>query len=445
MARYDNELAVIGSVALKASCVEEIDQAGLTADDFEDTTCRTAFEVIDDLRQSGHPIDPVLIAEEMGRRLPGDHVKFLEQAMIYATTPANISEYCRLVKDGAIRQRFIEALYSSAQVANYGDWKAEAATLWEMLQELKTTDTALMGGEELGSSFLEYYEQVHENPEAAYCKTGFADLDRQLGGGMFKSEVYIVGARPGMGKTTLAINVAQNVVHSGGSVLFVSLEMSEQQIMAKRISMELDLKYADLMTGRVNDRDEQRMRSWIQKSKKDPFFLTIQNSTVGEIGRRARQIPNLSLVIVDYIGLITCSEESRQKPRYEQMTEISASLKAMAKTLRIPVLALCQLNRENVSRQEKRPTMADLRDSGAIEQDAGAIILLHRPDYYEQKDAEAERPEMESIELAVAKNRHAETGTVRMWWNGNIGKVLQISGRDEPIPERVTEGDELPF
>ena len=439
MARFDNELAVIGSVALSAKCVEDIDRAGLTAEDFEDTTCRTAFEVIEDLRQSGHPIDPVLIAEEMDHRTPGDHVKFLEQAMIYATTPANISEYCRLVKDGAFRQRFVEALYSSAQSANYGDWKAEAATLWEMLQDLKTTDTALMSGQELGESFLEYYEQVHEDPDAAYCRTGFVDLDRQLGGGMFKSEVYIIGARPGMGKTTLAINIAQNIVNRGGAVMFVSLEMSEQQIMAKRISLELNLKYTDLMAGRINDQDEKRMRRWIYDSITDPFFLTIRNSTVGEIGRRARQIQNLSCVIVDYIGLINCSEESRQKPRYEQMTEISAALKAMAKTLRIPVLALCQLNRENVSRGDKRPTMADLRDSGAIEQDAGAIILLHRPDYYEQKDSDAERPEMESIELNVAKNRHAETGVVRMWWNGNYGKVLQISGRDEQRPEKVTD------
>ena len=249
-----------------------------------------------------------------------------------------------------------------------------------------------------------------------------------------------------MGKTTLAINVAQNVVRRGGSVLFVSLEMSEQQIMAKRISLETGIAYTEIMTGRIGAQEEQTMREWLAGQKNQPFFLTTRNSTVGEIARRARQIRDLSLVIVDYIGLISCAEESRSKPRYEQMTEISASLKALAKTLRIPVLALCQLNRENVSRGDKRPTMADLRDSGAIEQDAGAIILLHRPDYYEQKDAEAERPEMENIELNVAKNRHAETGMIRMWWNGSIGKLMQQSWRPDECPAaKVSEGDDLPF
>ena len=449
MARFNNECAVIGSVCLAntriGEILGEIDKAGLTAEDFESSICRTAFEVIEELRANGEPVDPVVIADRMSERTPGDHVKFIGDCMVYATTPNNIAVYCDLVKDGAIRQRYIDTLVKSAERASLGDWKAEAATVWEMLQQLKTTDTALMGGEELSDSFLEYYEQVHENPEAAYCRTGFEDLDRQLGGGMFKSEVYIIGARPGMGKTTLAINVAQNVIRNGGSVLFVSLEMSEQQIMAKRISLETGIKYTDLMTGRINSQDERTMRKWLQGSRNNPFFLTTRNSTVGEIARRARQIRGLNLIIVDYIGLISCQEESRGKPRYEQMTEISASLKALAKTLRIPVLALCQLNRENVNRGDKRPTMADLRDSGAIEQDAGAIILLHRPDYYEQKDAEAERPEMETIELNVAKNRHAETGVVRMWWHGNCGKILQISGREAPAPERVTEGDELPF
>ncbi|MBQ1792812.1 MAG: AAA family ATPase [Oscillospiraceae bacterium] len=449
MARFNNECAVIGSVCLANTRIdeilEEIDKTGLTAEDFESSICRTAFEVIEELRTNGEPIDPVVIADRMSERTPGDHVKFIGDCMVYATTPNNISAYCDLVKDGAIRQRYIDTLLQSAERASLGDWKAEAATVWEMLQQLKTTDTALMNGQALADSFLDYYEQVREDPEAAFCKTGFADLDRQLGGGMFKSEVYIIGARPGMGKTTLGINIAQNVAVRGGSVLFVSLEMSEQQIMAKRLSLETGIRYTDLMTGRINANEEQKMRDWLNVQKKQPFFLTTKNSTVGEIARRVRQIRDLNLVIVDYIGLISCTEESRSKPRYEQMTEISASLKALAKTLRIPVLALCQLNRENVSRGDKRPTMADLRDSGAIEQDAGAIILLHRPDYYEQKKAEEERPEMETIELNVAKNRHAETGVVRMWWNGNIGKLMQQSWRDEMPPTKVTKEEDLPF
>jgi replicative DNA helicase len=159
--------------------------------------------------------------------------------------------------------------------------------------------------------------------------------------------------------------------------------------------------------------------------------------TVGEIGRKARQIGNVSCIIIDYMGLISCSDDSRQKPRYEQLTEISAALKATAKALNIPILALCQLNRESTTRSDKRPTMADLRDSGAIEQDAGAIILLHRPDYYTIKES-GETPEMEEIELNVAKNRHAEPGIVRMWWHGNVGKISMKATEQAEL-------EELPF
>ena len=449
MDQYKSECAVIGSICLANNRIGEIlgaiDRAGLTAEDFGSDVCRTAFLVVEKLRADGMPVEAPMIADGLSGRIAGDPSGFIETCMLCATTPNNIEAYCERVKDEATKRRYIDTLIRSAERASLGDWKAEAATVWEMLQQLKTTDTALMNGQALAESFLDYYEQVREDPEAAYCRTGFADLDRQLGGGMFRSEVYIIGARPGMGKTTLGINIAQNVVGRGGSVLFVSLEMSEQQIMAKRLSLETGIKYTDLMTGRINDQEERTMRDWLAGQKNQPFFLTTRNSTTGEIARRARQIQNLSLIIVDYIGLISCSEESRSKPRYEQMTEISASLKALAKTLRIPVLALCQLNRENVSRGDKRPTMADLRDSGAIEQDAGAIILLHRPDYYEQKDADAERPEMETIELNVAKNRHAETGMIRFWWNGNIGKLMQQSWRDEKPAAKIREGDELPF
>ena len=450
MDQFKSECAVIGSIYLANDRIGEIlsavDSACLTAEDFGSDICRAAFMVVEKLRADGMPVEAPMIADGLSGRIAGNPSSFIEDCMLYATTQNNIEAYCERVKDDATKRRYIDTLIRSAERASLGDWKAEAATVWEMLQQLKTTDTALMNGQALAESWIDYYEQIREDPEAAFCRTGFADLDRQLGGGMFKSEVYIIGARPGMGKTTLAINIAQNVIRRGGSVLFVSLEMSEQQIMAKRLSLETGIKYTNLMTGRINDPEERAMRKWLQDSQGDRFYLTTRNSTTGDIARRARQIQNPNLIIVDYIGLISCAEESRSKPRYEQMTEISASLKALAKTLRIPVLALCQLNRENVNRGDKRPTMADLRDSGAIEQDAGAIILLHRPDYYEQKDAEAERPEMENIELNVAKNRHAETGVVRMWWNGNIGKLMQQSGRDEPAPKaKLQEGDELPF
>lgn len=445
MARRDNEIRVIGSILIDPQCIVECDSIGLNVDDFDDSTSRLAFQAIDEIRQDGGVLDPVVIASHMSGITPGDYSEWLYDTMVVTTTAANMGAYCQLVRDGARRQVFINALMDSATAANYGDWQTEAAHIYEMLQTLKGKDAGIITGQDLSKSWLDYYDQVKEDPEAAFCRTGFVDLDRQLGGGMFKSEVYIVGARPGMGKTTLAINIAQNIVNRGEAVLFVSLEMSEQQIQAKRISLETKLPYTKLMTGRISGQDEQIMMAWLKDQQTAPFYLTTRSLTVGEIGRHARQVPKLAAIVVDYIGLISCSEESRQKPRYEQMTEISASLKAMAKLMRIPVLALCQLNRENTTRGDKRPTMADLRDSGAIEQDAGAIILLHRPEYYEQHEENEERPELEQIELNVAKNRHAETGLVRMWWSGNYGKLMQLSAREEPAPNKINREEALPF
>ena len=444
MARFDNEQAVIGSVLIDPRCAREIDKVGLSAEDFSDSTFKLAFEVMEDFRQDGKELDPVLIADEMSKRTPGDFTGRLFDCMVKTVTAANMQSYCKVVKDNAAQQKIVDTLRDMAEQASLGDWKAAAQLTLETLSDLKTDDRDLMSGEALSNAFLRYFETAKADPDAAYCRTGFQDLDRQLGGGMFRSEVYIIGARPGMGKTTIAINIAQNIVRRGGAVLFVSLEMSEQQIMAKRISLETGVRYTQLMTGRISEAEEEKMREWLAGQKNQPFFLTTRNSTTAEIFRRARQIQNLNCIIVDYIGLISCQGESRQKPRYEQMTEISASLKAMAKMLKVPILALCQLNRENVGRGDKRPTMADLRDSGAIEQDAGGIILLHRPDYYTQKEGD-EKPEMEVLEMNVAKNRHAEVGTVRMWWHGNIGKIMQQSGIDAPARPRVTEEEELPF
>ena len=451
MGQRDSERAVIGSLLLDEKCAVEIDRSGLSADDFANENLRLAFEVIEDLRRERKPLDPILVANEMEKRRPGDHQAVLRDAMIETTTAANAGLYCRDVRDNANRRKLVDALSDASSAAVFGDWRSEAGKVLALLQNLNDQESDILSGEDLAESFLNYYKVTKINRENAYCQTGFSDLDYRLGGGMFRSEVYIVGARPGMGKTTLGINIAQNIVNRGKAVLFISLEMSAQQIQAKRIALETGIRYTNLMTGRISQDEEDKMRDWIDGSRDKPFFLTTRSITVGEIARKARQIENLGCVIVDYIGLITCSEESRQKPRYEQMTEISAALKATAKDLNIPILALCQLNRENTTRQEKRPTMADLRDSGAIEQDAGAIILLHRPDYYapskEKQQEDEPVPELEEIELNVAKNRHAEPGLVTMWWHGNVGRISLQTRQEKqmkPIGAATSEED-LPF
>lgn len=433
MARRNEELSVIGALLIDPKTIENVDRSGLCADDFADPAARLAFETIQALRADGEKIDPLVLNDRMSKAGETDYTAMIAEALKTTPTAANIGEYCRIVKDAAERAKFADAVSKASEAAFFGNWRAEADNMLSLLQTMSGGENAdVMGSEELGEAFADYYEQVKENPEAAYCKTGFQDLDRQLGGGMFKSEVYIIGARPGMGKTTLAINIAENIVNSGRPVLMVSMEMTAQQIAAKRISVETGISYTSLISGNIKGGEEAQMQDWLVESKSKPFFLTTRSDlTVAEIGRRARQVPNLACLIIDYIGLVPVPQSSQQKPRYEQMTEISAGIKALAKSLNIPILALCQLNRENTSRQDKRPTMADLRDSGAIEQDAGAIILLHRPEYYQQNEEESHG--IEEIELNVAKNRHAEPGVVRFYWNGTVGRISQIAREELPF------------
>ena len=433
---WQNERAVIGSLLFDGRCLPDVEKTGLTAEDFEVAEYRLAFEAILDSEPDANGwFDPYGIGGKMAARQGGDYHDLMEEAMKSTPTANNAGLYAALVKEDSNRRRVKTLLDNAQTAAAFGNLN-EVTAIIDSVNDLLATDSGLASGEDLSNDFLSYFEMVKKDPRAAYCETGFADLDRQFGGGMFKSEVYIIGARPGMGKTTLGINIAQNIVNRGGAVLFISLEMSKQQIEAKRIALETSIRYTDLMAGRISGGEEAQMHDWIIGNRDRPFFLVTKPVTVSEIGRYAKQVKNLACVIVDYIGLVSCPEESRQKPRYEQMTEISAALKSTAKALQVPILALCQLNRENTTRADKRPTMADLRDSGAIEQDAGAIVLLHRPDYYIAKES-GETPEIEEIELNVAKNRHAETGMVRMWWHGNIGKIS--------MQARSAKEEELPF
>ena len=295
-----------------------------------------------------------------------------------------------------------------------------------------------MSSEEAAEAWQEHYDKVCNNPDYAYCRTGFPLLDKKLGGGMFKQGLYIVGARPGMGKTTLGINIADNIAKAGKLVLFISLEMSRTQIMSKRIAREGGINYTLLMAGGLSDNGKQAAQDAVEVLKGRPFLLTDKSGlTAADIGQMARQVSGLGAVVIDYFGLIKATEEDAPKPRYEQMTDISADLKALAKRLKIPMLVLCQLNRENMNRgKDKSPTLSDLRDTGAIEQDADAVILLHRPEYYsdETKTANYAPPERENINLIVAKNRHGETGTVTMQWRGRTGEIHEFDKVHEEIP-----------
>lgn len=439
-AHFNSESAVIGSICVDAACFP-IAERLLTVADFLDPMAARAFNAALTLADDCKPIDPVAIAEALGN----GGVEYIANCMKSVPSAANIELYCEGVLNNS-KRRMMQDIADRLTDNSY-DLSADPDDVLDSLRgeidSVKSNSASVITAAQSIDDWKAYYQRVKDNPEYAFCKTGFYDLDKQLGGGMFRQGMYVVGARPGMGKTTLALNIAENIASADKPVLFVSLEMSRVQIISKRIAMASLLSYTDIMTGRLRDYELKTADSILDRVITRPFAMTDKSSmTAAEILRAAKQVDGLQAVVVDYLGLVRPSEEAQKKPRYEQITEISADLKAMAKSLDVPVLVLAQLNRESTNRAGSRPQLTDLRDSGAIEQDADAVVLLHRKDYYEAVKDDYTAPEIEEIELIVAKNRHANTGVVKLAWHGKTGKIGEFDTQhDEP----TTSADELPF
>ena len=439
-AHFNSESAVIGSICVDAACFP-IAERLLTVADFLDPMAARAFNAALTLADDCKPIDPVAIAEALGN----GGVEYIANCMKSVPSAANIELYCEGVLNNS-KRRMMQDIADRLTDNSY-DLSADPDDVLDSLRgeidSVKSNSASVITAAQSIDDWKAYYQRVKDNPEYAFCKTGFYDLDKQLGGGMFRQGMYVVGARPGMGKTTLALNIAENIASADKPVLFVSLEMSRVQIISKRIAMASLLSYTDIMTGRLRDYELKTADSILDRVITRPFAMTDKSSmTAAEILRAAKQVDGLQAVVVDYLGLVRPSEEAQKKPRYEQITEISAGLKAIAKSLDVPVLVLAQLNRESTNRAGSRPQLTDLRDSGAIEQDADAVVLLHRKDYYEAVKDDYTAPEIEEIELIVAKNRHANTGVVKLAWHGKTGKIGEFDTQhDEP----TTSADELPF
>lgn len=434
---YFNETSVIGSLLISPEVLEII-EAVLTSADFEDDACRETYLAALSLRDDKKPVDAVLLGDELKKRTGKNMTGWLIELMQSTPTAANIESYCRLVKEDANKRRLsriAEAINENTASRFGADWRKIASEALEQINEIEgNAGGDVVSSLDMANEWMEYYDKVVANPDFAFCRTGYSSLDRMLGGGMFRQGMYIVGARPGMGKTTLGINIAENIAKRGNNVLFVSLEMSRTQIMAKRIALVGGISYTKLMNGSLADAGRAEAIHTAAILSERPFSLVDKSKmTVVDIGRAARQVKNVSAIVVDYLGLVRPEDVKANKSRYEEMTDISADLKALAKLLGVPIIVLCQLNRENASSSDKRPQLQHLRDSGAIEQDADGVILLHRPEYYSKDKLEDGYvpPDVEAIELIVAKNRHGETGLVKLSWRGVTGEIREFDSRNE--------------
>lgn len=397
----------------------------ITADDFESPFYGAIFSVA----MSHELLDAFTLRNEMkskGHELPDD---FFRELCDVSTIPSNAEAYCRALREESQRRNLTalagDIFGSSAEESDPTEIIEKAEKKLKKIRE-KGIAKKTLNPTELANKFFAHRERTDRGDGSV--STGLAPLDRMLTGGMLRSCVYILAARPAMGKTTLALQIADHVAESGG-VLFVSLEMSVEQLQGKRVARVAGLPSNRVLLEKIDSEEEcKRIIDATDKLAKHQFYANADcAASVADIGRMAKGIKNLRCVVIDYLGLITPND--RRVSKYEAVTDISRDLKQLATKLDVPLLVLAQLNRENTARNDKRPQASDLRDSGAIEQDADGIIMLHREDYYSMADEPPKPWEGTPLEIIVRKNRFGQTGTCHALFFPATGRIVEDSYR----------------
>lgn len=420
------ENSVLGSILLDASVFPSVREV-LTAEDFANTINQAIYTAAEGLFNTGKAVDPVSIKRAAEAILGGSEDVNLNDYMLQlleiTPTAANVSEYVKLTRDASMRRQLIEiARKIETYVESYSPPREVIAGAQKALQGIESNERSqeTISFSDALTDFLVLQDEI-QTGVCLFVKSEYKYIDRVLGGGLLNSGFYLLAGRPGMGKTTLGLNIVRKVAKKGLPVLFVSLEMSKEQITQKLLALETGLSTQELV-GKMDAQAVDRVTEAATQIHDLPLTLNQKtDATVSDIANMARAVKGLALICVDYVGLIE-PDDKRAKP-YEGVSQVSRDLKRLAMRLNIPILGLAQLNREVTGRSDKRPLISDLRDSGRLEQDANGIILLHRPDYYDPNyNHDGISPVI--LEVDIAKNRHGPTGKVTLDYYLTNGRIL---------------------
>ena len=413
------EQAVLGSILIDSRCITEV--VGLIKpEDFYPEQNREIFETIYTMFNFSQTIDPVTVLDKM-KELGYYHDnsrKYILDLMEITPTAANVVRYANIVREKSMLRGLGQAASDIHEMV-----QEEVGTASEMLESAEKKIYALRKGEHgdslehVGTVLHRVFDTLTELSQSDSpipgLSTGLRDLDTKING-LNKSDLLLVAARPAMGKSTFSLNIGLNVAKKyNKTVAIFNLEMSREQLVMRLMACESFVELGKLVTGKLNE-DEWGKLCMASASLSQTDLRVDDNPsvTVAEMNAKLRRLDNLGLVIIDYLQLMNGSGYSKaSENRVQVVGEISRSLKIMAKELNVPVICLSQLSRAVESRNDKRPIMSDLRESGAIEQDADIIMFLYRDEYY--------NPNTEDkgvAECIVAKNRHGETGTVKLQW-----------------------------
>ncbi len=415
------EQAVLGSILIDSRCVPEV-VGVLKPDDFYTKINRDIFETVYSMFNYSIVIDPVTVLEQMkvnGMNTEGAS-NYIIDLMNITPTAANVMEYAAIVKDKALLRSIAETGGSIEKMALEGAGKA-----FDILESAEKKIYALRNGrtngglEPVSKVLVNVYDQLSEAAKSDSripgLSTGLADVDNAIMG-LNNSDLILIASRPGMGKTSIALNIALHVAKTSKKAVAVfSLEMSREQLCMRLLAGESFVDSKKLQTGRLSTEDWRKIAAAAAViSGVDLRIDDNPSLSVADMNAQCRRVNNLGLVVIDYLQLMQSAGSSVSysgENRTQVVSDISRMLKIMAKELNVPVICLSQLSRANESRTNKRPMLSDLRESGAIEQDADIVMGLYREDYYNK---ETEMPNL--AECIILKNRRGETGTVELQW-----------------------------
>ena len=416
----EGEQAVLGSMLIDSECVKDV-MDKLRPSDFYLRQNREIFETIYSMFTYARPIDGITVCEEMQKGGTYDENitrSYLAQLMEITPTSANVMEYVAIVRDKALLRGVAQAASEITALVQEGI--GEATDILEMAEQKVYSVRRGQGAQEmvpLRQVLPDVLDRLSEMSESENhlpgLSTGLSAVDQKITG-LNKSDLILLAARPGMGKTSFALNIALNVAKSTQKTVAVfSLEMSREQLAMRLLSSEACVENNRLKTGYLRETDWEKIAgAATMLNKVDIRIDDNPMLSVADMNAKCRRLDNLGLVVIDYLQLMTSAGKGgNSESRQQVVSDMSRMLKIMAKELNIPVICLSQLSRANEKRDDKRPMLSDLRESGAIEQDADIVLFLYRDDYYNE-DSEKHN----IAECIVAKNRHGETGKVELRW-----------------------------
>lgn len=436
-ANLEAEMGVLGSVLLDNDTLHDVIQV-LKVEDFYRDAHQKIYRVIRDLYDLGKAVDLIILNEELVRRSLFDSIGGNETLIgIIESVPhaAHAKYYADIVRQKSISRQLIE---SANEILNEG--YSNNFTAQELLQSAEKKVFTIAEEEstaetvEIKDVIIEAMDRIvakgEGNHEISGISTGFLDLD-EVTAGFQGTQLIILAARPAMGKTAIALNICEHVICTlNKGVLFVSLEMGELELVDRLLSSRARVDGYKLKTGKgLSQQDLAQLGRAYNELHKAPLFIDstpARNSLqITANSRRLKLRKDIGLIVLDYIQLVDADDP--RDSRQEQIAKVSRRLKQIARELNIPVIALSQLNRGVENREDRRPRMADLRESGAIEQDADLVLLLHRPEYYDPND----QPGV--AELIIAKNRSGGTDTVKLQFSKNLTRFENLAHTADPL------------